>query len=83
MKFPVLVTTYDIIKDIILHNNKNINISFNNEIQTVEFGDIKYKNKESNLSIVEIKENLKSKVNILELDDILYKNKSNKIYNNE
>ena len=82
-KFPVLVTTYDLIKDIFLHKLKNIDISLNNEIKTLEFGDIKFINEKSNLSIVEIKENLQNKINILELDDILYKDKSNIIYNNE
>ena len=35
-KFPVLVTTYDIIRDIMLYNLKGIDISSNNEIKTVE-----------------------------------------------
>jgi len=82
-KILVLVTTYDIIKDINLNKIKNIDISLNNEIKIVEFGEIKFINEKSNLSIVEIKENLKNKINILELDDILYKDKSNIIYNNE
>ena len=68
---------------IMLYNVKGIDISSNNEIKTVEFGDLKYINEKSNLSIVEIKENLKSKINFFELDDILYKNKEDIIYNNE
>ena len=78
-KFPVLVTTYEKINDLYLLKYKSINILLNNEIKKIEFGDIKYINKESNLSIIEIKDNKENnlcKINILELDDILYEKES-------
>ena len=85
-KFPVLVTTYEIINDLYLLKYKTINILLNNEIKKIEFGDIKYINKESNLSIIEIKDNKENnlcKINILELDDILYEKESETKYNNK
>ena len=85
-KFPVLVTTYEKINDLYLPKYKSINILLNNEIKKIEFGDIKYINKESNLSIIEIKDNKKNnlcKINILELDDILYEKESETKYNNK
>ena len=45
-KFPVLVTTNENIDDLYLNKYKSINISLNNEIKKIEFGDIIYRNKE-------------------------------------
>ena len=82
-KFPVLVTTNENIDDLYLNKYKSINISLNNEIKKIEFGDIIYRNKESNLLIIAIKDNKENNINILELDDILYEKESKMIYNKE
>ena len=82
-KFPVLVTTIENIDDLYLNKYKSINISLNNEIKKIEFGDIIYRNKESNLLIIAIKDNKENNINILELDDILYEKESEMIYNKE
>ena len=82
-KFPVLVTTNENIDDLYLNKYKSINISLNNEIKKIEFGDIIYRNKESNLLIIAIKDNKENNINILELDDILYGKESEMIYNKE
>ena len=54
-------------------NNNKIQFSLNNQIKTIELGDIRYKNKNFNISIIEIKENnLDENINYLEMDNYLY-----------
>ena len=81
---PVLISSFKVINEkyIQKYNNK-IKVSINNEIKTIELGNIKYLNKEYDLSIVEIKDDEVNNLNYLELDDILYKKQSKFFYNKE
>ena len=77
-EIPVVVINNHKIEDDI------INITINDKKKKIELGDLIYKNKEYNLSILEIKENKEDKLPFLEIDDnlmlkeseIYYKNKS-------
>ena len=82
-KFPVLVTTYEILNDIYKNKHDKINITLNNKMKNIEFGEIKFKNYEYNLSVVEVKEKKDDKINFLELDDILYREESEICLNGE
>ena len=76
---PVMISNYNIIKYI--SNNKTINIQNCNIKTIIEFGDIKYLNKEYDLSIIQIKNH--DNINFLELDDNLYIEESELYYNKE
>ena len=78
-KFSVLISNYDIIN---LSKNNNIEVKINNEITTVELGELKYFNKKYDLSILEIKENKNNKICFLELDDYIYEKDSEKYFDN-
>ena len=56
--------------------NNTLNITANNQSIALELGEIKYKNRECNITILEIKENSENNLNYLEFDDILYKNEA-------
>ena len=60
-----------------------IDISINNQVKTIELGDTIYKNKNINISMIEIKDNKNYNINYLELDDTLKQKELENIYNNE
>ena len=72
----VLMTSYNIIDEIYVEQNNGIKIIINNELNLMKFGDkrLNYINKKNNISIIEIKENKKLKINYLEIDESLYEN---------
>jgi len=55
--------------------NNEINIISNNNLKTIKIGE-KYRNKEYNISIIEIKENINNDYYFLEIDDKSFKNES-------
>ena len=63
----VLVTNYKLIDDNYIENNFGFRIKINGKLSFISFGDkrLKYTNKENNLTIIEIKENEKIKINYL------------------
>ena len=69
-----LVTKYNLIDEIYIEQNNGIKIIINNELNLIKFGDkrLKYINKELDLTVIEIKENKKFKINYLEMDESLY-----------
>ena len=69
-----LVTKYNLIDEIYIEQNEGIKIIINNEINLIKLGDkrLKYINKEINLTVIEIKESKKFKINYLEMDESLY-----------
>ena len=79
----VLVTNYNLIDEIYIKQNNEIKIIINNELYLIKFGDkrLNYTNKELDLSVIEIKENQKFKINLIEIDESLYKEES--ILNNK
>ena len=81
-KFPVMITTTEIINSKYLSKNNSILLLINNEYKPVEFGEIKYKNDEYDLSIINILEKKDYNINFLELDDYLYED-DNEIYLNK
>ena len=78
---PVMISNYQIIR--YLPNNKKIKISDNKKSIFVEFDKAKYINKKYNLSIIQIKENKKNKINYIELDDYLYEEQLEINFTNE
>ena len=79
----VLITTNKIINKGYLKDNDGINISINNKNRFIEFGHLKYINKEYDLSIIEIRNNPNYKIYFLELDDSLYEKAPEFSYNKE
>ena len=81
----VLMTNYHLIDEDYIENNSGIRIKINNELIHIKFGDkrLNYTNKEYDLSIIEIKENKKIKINYLEIDESLYDKESTIISKNE
>ena len=82
-KYPVMITTFDMINHEYLLKNNQIEISINNQIKTIEFGNISYSNKEKDLAIFVIKENKNNNIQFLELDDYLYYKYPEAYYNKE
>ena len=84
-KIPVLITSYEKINEEYLANNNNINISINNKITLLKFGDTKYLNKKLDISIIEINESTTNLLNLkfLKLDERLYKEDPELLYLNE
>ena len=79
-KIPVIIiNNYINYKDY----NGTIEVNMNNKNKIIELGNIKYKSKEYNISILEIKENKNEKYNFLEIDDKIYYKDSDMYYNNE
>ena len=72
----VLMTNYNIIDEIYVEQNDGIKIIINNEVNLIKFGDkrLNYINKKNNISIIEIKENEKLKINFLKIDESLCEN---------
>ena len=79
----VLMTSYYLIDEIYIEQNDEIKIIINNQLSLIKFGDkrLKYINKELNLTVIEINENKKFKINFLEMDESVYEEES--ILNNK
>ena len=78
---PVLITNY---QALYIEKNKDIHVTSNNETISIELGDIKYFNKNYDLSILQIKENKNiNKIYFLELDENVYKNNYETYYKNK
>ena len=60
-----------------------INIIINDEVKTIKTGYIKYRNKELNISMLEIKEYENYNINFLEIDDNIYNKDIESYYNKE
>ena len=79
---PIMITNYQIIH---YSFSNYINIYINNELNKIEFENIKHRNlyfnKDLDLAVVQIKEN--NKINYLELDNNLYENEIDNHYNKE
>ena len=80
---PVLITSYQIINEKYIANNNSIDININNKIIKIQFKNVKYLNKDLDISIIEIKETNKKLINFLELDERLYEKESELFYYNE
>ena len=57
-----------------------IKISFNKGTKIIKLGDTKYQNKDYNMTLLEIKENKKDRIQFIELDDPIYKPDSEMYY---
>ena len=79
LNISVMITNFQIID--YTTNNKSIDIFINNELSTIEFGKVKYSNRDNDLAIIQIKHNENSNINYLELDDMLYEKEFEKYYN--
>ena len=81
----VLMTNYDLIDEQYIEKNIGFKILINNEMNFIKFGDkrLNYINNKNNLSVIEIKDNKKFKINFLEIDESLYEEKSQIINNKE
>ena len=63
--------------------DKSIKVFINNERKIINLGNVKYHNKEYNITILEIIENKNNNINYLEIDDLIYENDSEMYYSNE
>ena len=79
-KVPVVIISNNLLD---IEFNNIIKIWFNNEIGTNELGKTRYNDKETDISIIEIKENELNIINYMEIDDKLYKNESEMYYDKE
>ena len=79
-KIPVMIVNYKIINEKYLANNNSIDILIKNEFETIEFGNVKYMNKQYDITIIDIKIDENSKINLLDIDEFLYKDKSEMCY---
>ena len=79
-KIPVMIIN-NYIRD--KDYNGTIEVIMNNKPKKIELGNVRYKNKEHNISILEIKENKNEKYNFIEIDDKIYSKDSYMYYNNE
>ena len=57
-----------------------VNISINKKTKNIKLGDTKYQNEEYNMTIIEIKENKRDKIQFLEIDDAIYEENSEMYY---
>ena len=80
INIPTLITNG---QTIYLEKNNNIKVKINKEIIYVDLGDVKYYNKEHDISIIEIKESKNNNIYFLELDEQLYENNYVMNLNNE
>ena len=77
-KIPILIINNYI------DNNNNISLTRNDGTTvTIELGDSIYKDKEYNISIVEIKETINYKIQFFDIDDEIYLKESEMFYKNE
>ena len=72
IKIPVMIVSYQKIIKYLLNNSKGVDISINNELFFIEFGNAKYLNKNYDLLIIQIKENKDIHINYLIIDDNIY-----------
>ena len=80
LNIPVLITDIDLI----IEDNKNyIKVYINNTFKAIKLEDTRYKIKECNIIIIEIKANEEDKINYLEIDDLLYQKQPEMYYFNE
>ena len=80
INIPVLITN----KKLIIESNlTEIKIYLNNVFVNMEIGEIRYKIKECNFIILEIKVKKDIKTNYLEFDNLLYKKEPELYYYNE
>ena len=68
-KIPVIILNYYLIEE---KNNNSVQIIFNNKLEKIKLGKARYKNKDLNISIIEIKEDNINELNFFEIDDNLY-----------
>ena len=54
--------------------DKSVKVFINNDYKMVKLGNVKYHNKEYNITILEIIEDKNININYLEIDDLLYEN---------
>ena len=80
INIPTLITNG---QTIYLEKNNNIKVKINKEIIYVDLGDVKYYNKEHDISIIEIKESKNNNIYFLQLDERLYENNYVMNLNNE
>jgi len=80
LNIPILITDIDLIYD---YNTNEINVYINNTYKTIKLEDNRYKIKECNIIIIEIKDSGENKKNYLENDDLLYQKLSEMCYYNE
>ena len=57
-----------------------VNVSINKKTKNIKLGDTKYQNEEYNMTIIEIKENKRDKIQFLEIDDAIYEENSEMYY---
>ena len=76
---PIMITKYEKY----LANYNSIKISTNNEIKTIEFGNVKYLNKYYNLAVIEINIKNSNIINFLEIEDRLYEKEYEFSYHRE
>ena len=77
---PVLMTKCHIIDD---YNEKTLNIFLNNKKKKIKLGDKRYKNKDYDISIIEIIEDKNDNIKYLEIDENIFKNELELNYLNE
>ena len=82
---PIILTNYRIIDEQYIQNNNGIEIQINNKLKKIRFNDrrFKYINKEYDLTVIEIKESKKIKINFFDIDEAVYLNNSEMLYNKE
>ena len=73
---PVLIANYFMEEE----EPNEINISINDINKTIELGDVRFKSREYNITIIEIKEIERNEINFLKFDDILYEKDREKLY---
>ena len=77
---PVLITKYNTLDN---YNEKTLNIFLNNKEKNIKLGDKKYKNKDYDISIIEIIEDKNDNIKYLEIDENIFKNELELNYLNE
>ena len=80
---PTMITNYELIDENYLRKKNNIELSLNNKLKSLEFGNIRYLNQENDISIIQIKNIKDNKINYLELVDGLYEEESEILFNDE
>ena len=75
----VIINNYEFNKEDI----DSIKIYKENDEKEIKLGNIRIKNKEFNLTVIEIEDNKKIKIDYLEIDDRLYKNDYENYFNND
>ena len=68
---PVLMTKYHTMDD---YNEKTLKIFLNNKEKIIKLGDKRYKNKDNDISIIEVIEDINDNIKYLEIDENIFKN---------